>query len=379
MITIYRIELSEFDAIAEEWNLFVQSSSNDNIFLTHEWLTAWWEAFESDARKFYFLLARDAYGAIAGGFPMQVVTRRFARVLHLKILQFIGRGPLEHETEYNTFMTPPTLPGLEADVYAAVAEHLCVHQDDWDLLVLLNLLSTHASTPILEKELKQRFKTVRSKQESNYVIALPPTYESFLAGLSRNQRRDLKKGLKMVHKHHAPTFAVISANDDLESYLKDYYQLVQQRHNWTPSKAKEAFMASLCKKLAKAGWLRCYLLMLNNIPAATQLGFRYNKKFYCYKAAFNPAFSALSPGKALFGFALRNEIERGSTEMDYLIGEYGYKGYWCNDVRAVDYIQIVGKRLASRFKVLLATGLRKTAHGVQAARSAVKKRLVAIS
>ena len=377
MVTINRIEFSDFNAIAEEWNYFLQSSSNDNLFLTHEWLTTWWDAFESDTRKFYFLLARDAQNAIVGGFPMQVVTRGFGCVLHLKILQFIGRGPLDHETEYNTFMMPPTLPGLEAEVYAAMVEYIDVHKNDWDTFFLFDLLSTHASTPILEEQLYKRFKATRSKQENNYVIVLPQSYESYLSGLSRNQRRDLKKGHKKVHEHNEPEFEVVTAKDALQSYLKDYYQLVRQRHNWIPNRAREAFMKSLCKKLAGAGWLRCYSLKLNNIPTATQLGFCYQKKYYCYKAAFNPAFSNLSPGKALFNFVLRNEIQHGSTEIDFLTGEYAYKGYWCNDVRNVDYIQIVGKRMVSRFKMLLSTVLWKTLQAVQFARSAVKKRLAA--
>ncbi|RJQ84527.1 MAG: GNAT family N-acetyltransferase [Desulfobacteraceae bacterium] len=359
MITIQRIGARELESISGKWNAFIRSSTNDNIFLTYEWISSWWQSFKSDARTFYFLLACDSRQTIVGAFPFQIVRRRFGRLLHLRLLQFIGRGGFDHETEYNTFMMPPTLPGQETNVYAAVADYLNAHNDDWDVLILANLLATHKSTPVLESEFKKKFKAVRSKQENNYVIVLSQTYDAFLNGLSRNQRRSFTRRLKGIQKDRAASFSIITKEHEIENYLRDYYLLVHQRHNWTPSKEKEVFMKLLCRELARSGWLRCYLLTLNTIPSATIFGFCYNKKYYAYKAAYNPEFFSLSPGTALYAFAIQNEIAHGSEALDYLLGEYAYKQYWCNDVRTVDYIQIIGKSVKSRCKVFLAYGLVK--------------------
>jgi CelD/BcsL family acetyltransferase involved in cellulose biosynthesis len=109
-------------------------------------------------------------------------------------------------------------------------------------------------------------------------------------------------------------------------------------------------MGYLCHNLARRGWLRSYLLVLDGAPAVTQFGFAYGRKYYAYKAAFSPTFAASSPGTALSAFTLRNEIEQGTTEFDYLVGEYDYKQYWGNDVRGIDYLMVFSERVVSRVK-----------------------------
>jgi len=156
MITVRRIAVSEFRSIAEEWDAFLEASTNNTIFLTYEWLISWWDAFETQSRSFYFLVVRDAGNGIVGAFPLQVVTLRVGRCLPLKLLLFLGRGWNDQKVvDYNTFMMPPVLPGLEGQVYGAVAAYLASHGDEWDLCALANLLSANPKTPILESELKR--------------------------------------------------------------------------------------------------------------------------------------------------------------------------------------------------------------------------------
>jgi CelD/BcsL family acetyltransferase involved in cellulose biosynthesis len=354
-IIVHKMEFTHFASISDKWNAFIQASTNDNIFLTYEWIISWWESFKTNDGDFYFLVACDSRQTILGALPLQIVRRRVGRLLRLKLLYFIGRGA-DRETEYNTFMMPPTLPGITANVYAAFVRYLYAHADDWDLGIITNLLSSHESTPVLEEEIKKKFRVIRIKQENNYVIALAQTYDGFLKGLSSKQRYNFVGPLKRVQKDWNASFSIITKPHEIESYLEKYYRLVRQRHGNVPSKPKKEFMASLCCLLAGAGRLRCYLLSLNDIPAATIFGFRYNKKYYGYKSAYNPDFFTLSPGNALFAFVIREEIENGSKEYDYLIGQYAYKQYWSNEVRTLDYLQIFPKGIKARLKVFLALG-----------------------
>jgi CelD/BcsL family acetyltransferase involved in cellulose biosynthesis len=360
MIAVRRIEELEFKGLSGKWNTFIQSSTNDNLFLTHEWLSSWWQSFNSGNRTFYFLLAYDQDENIVGAFPFQLVRQKILRFLSLRLLLPIGRNRYDKfETEYNTFMVPPTLPSLEKHVYQAFAKYIKTHAKDWDMVILPNLLSTHPSATTLDRELKKIFMTVRRKQENNYVIQLAATYKSFLKGLSRNKRRSLKRSLKKVSRHHDPTFSIVSRVDEVNPYLDNYYTLVSQRHNWTPTAKKRAFMHMLCVQLARAGWLRCYQLLLDTVPAATLFGFSYKNRYYAYKAAFNPDFFSVSPGSALYAYAIQKEIEYGTDEFDYLIGEYDYKRYWCSKVRQIDYIRLFGKSLKSRLMGFLFRGSEK--------------------
>jgi CelD/BcsL family acetyltransferase involved in cellulose biosynthesis len=353
-IVIKQLDPTAFKAISHQWNAFLKRSTNDNIFLTFEWLSAWWEAFQSPARTFFMLIAYDGEENILGGFPLQIVRHHHAFLPKVTFIQFIGRGVFDaHLTEYNTFMMPPVLPGHEQGVYAAVTRFLDTLKYRWDVIVLANLESTHPSIDCLERELSKRFKSNRTEQENNYVIQLSATYEIFLKGLSRNQRRNFKRRTKRIAEEYDASYAVIDQEAQIDDYLVHYYALVQKRHHWRPTRQKEDFLQTLCRRLARSKTLRCYLLSLNGIPAATIFGFWYNRKYYAYKAAINTDFFALSPGTALYAFAIRNEIENGIEELDYLLGEYAYKHYWCNQVRQIEYIQITNKHPVSRFKLLL--------------------------
>src|SRR5262245_8253506 len=52
------VEPDRFDAMRDEWSALLQRSSSDCVFLTHEWLSTWWQHL-SEGRKLQVVVARE--------------------------------------------------------------------------------------------------------------------------------------------------------------------------------------------------------------------------------------------------------------------------------------------------------------------------------
>ena len=85
------INLDEgFGEIREQWTELLAHSSSDCIFLTWEWLHAWWKHL-SDGRRLSILAMRQA-GALVGIAPLAVRPALPRRMLPFRGTEFLGCG-----------------------------------------------------------------------------------------------------------------------------------------------------------------------------------------------------------------------------------------------------------------------------------------------
>lgn len=354
MIITEKLDREKFASMREEWNNLVSSSTNNNIFLTWEWLTCWWEAFAGKYQFFYFLIARNEERRLVGAFPFQIVKKRAKRIIPMRVLMTIGRGGgvISNEVEYSTFMMPPILSGYERRVFTALSDYLKTHKYEWDILYFGEMLENHLTTSYIEYEFQKEFPLIRKYQEDNHVLHLAGTYEKYFQGLSRSQRRNFGRRTRRLFENYEVEISFLNRKNDISTFLKDYFAIVQKRHEWTPSPEKEKFLYLICEEFLKNDWLKLYILKLNGQPAATSFTFCYNKKIYGFKAGFDPQYYSDSPGTALFDHLVRNAISEGIEELDMLIGDYEYKSHWSNEVRKIDSITVYNdKNKISKFKL----------------------------
>ena len=67
---------------------------------------------------------------------------------------------------------------------------------------------------------------------------------------------------------------------------------------------------------AKRGWLRIYVLYVNDFPCAFLIGQLYNKAFYCQHAGYHPDFVRFSVGSLLTAWALEDLAASGAEQVD---------------------------------------------------------------
>src|SRR6185503_14065572 len=103
-------------ALRGEWNALLESSVSDCVFLTHEWLSAWWKHL-ADGRRLSILTLRDG-GELIGILPVAERAPQLARMMP-RTLEFLGSGVIGSD-----YLDVIAARGRESEVMAAFADHL---------------------------------------------------------------------------------------------------------------------------------------------------------------------------------------------------------------------------------------------------------------
>src|SRR5437016_885734 len=118
----------EFSELRQEWNPLLESSASTCVFLTHEWLSAWWKHL-SGRRKLSILTARDG-GRLIGVIPLAMRAPQYPRMMP-RLVEFIASGVIGSD-----YLDAIIERSREPEVLGAFAEEL----RRWGLMLQLSQL-----------------------------------------------------------------------------------------------------------------------------------------------------------------------------------------------------------------------------------------------
>src|SRR5262249_6578295 len=101
-----------------------------------------------------------------------------------------------------------------------------------------------------------------------------------------------------------------------------------------------AFHQELSRLALERGWLRLFVLWLNNRPAAALYGFCRDRRFYFFQSGLDPEYSRYSVGLATMGLAIKSALEEGAQEYDLLHGDESYKFLWARRERGIHKLEL---------------------------------------
>ena len=93
------MEVDSWDAhpgLLSAWNDLVAASAADSIFLTHEWLTSWWDAFRAD-RELKLIVCTEGDGEVVGVIPLYRTRVRTELRYPLELLRLVGDGTFDSD------------------------------------------------------------------------------------------------------------------------------------------------------------------------------------------------------------------------------------------------------------------------------------------
>jgi CelD/BcsL family acetyltransferase involved in cellulose biosynthesis len=316
-----------FLGLRDEWNSLLKSSASNAVFLTHQWLSAWWRHL-SEGRELSILLAREN-GNVIGILPIARRQPQYARMMPT-LLEFLGSGLIGSD-----YLDLIAKPGREADVSSAFAAHLHTRGI---MLQLSQLRSGNCVVSHLVKGLQQHQWTAAQTKLNvcPYIDLAGLTWERYLANLGPSVRKNINRYLRILPTHFEMRVSCAKAVSEVDDSLDILIDLHRKR--WGATGLSEAFQTSeiiafhreFARLAAAEGWLRILVLWLNGQPAASLYGLRYGPTFYFYQSGFDPAFNKHSVGVATMGLAIKSAIEEGALEYDFLHGDEEYKFHWAS-------------------------------------------------
>lgn len=322
-------DLGRFNAIAGDWDRLVGRSGVERLFLSHAWLSTWWEAFVAD-KELQILLLRSA-DELVGAVPMMRTRDRF---YGLKIDSF--------QSLYNPH-TPRcdfiTAPGWADSVYRTVWSYLC-RQTECEMIALRQVPDKSPTIPTIE-----RLARVDGWLSGQWIappspyIPLSCTYDEVLKRLKGGYRYNLRKRYERLGKLGPVDVEVITEKERVREAMRDGLRI--EAAAWKGERgtaivsdpAVTEFYIRLAERQAAIKQLRLSFLRV----AGKRISFSYilcsDNKLYGVKIGYDPEFHTYSPGNMLLNLILQDACARGVGEYDFLGVDDEWKKDWTESTR----------------------------------------------
>jgi CelD/BcsL family acetyltransferase involved in cellulose biosynthesis len=294
--------VESLDDLREDWIALAPQS--ENIFSTWEWASTWWRHYGNGAKPLVVGCSEPRGGDIVALLPLYVWSVRPVR-----IARFIGHGPADQ-------LGPVCAPAARA--VAADALRAAAARSKLDL-VLAELLPGDGGWPAL---LRRKPMLV----EASPAISLADGWQAYLARRSRNLRQQIHRRERQLHHRHSVRFRLVVEPDRLDEDLTQLFELHTAR--WGQQSAFlrfESFHREFAAVALDRGWLRLWLLELDERPAAAWYGFRFAGVESYYQAGRDLSLAEESVGFVLLAHTIRAAAEDGMKEYRLLRGAESFK------------------------------------------------------
>ncbi len=307
-----------FADFCQEWNELLADSQANQIFLTCEWLTTWWQVYQP-GELCVLVLRESEHGRWLGAAPWFISTDANGQ----RALCFVGCVDV---TDYLDILTRQ---GYEAEVFAALAGWLAEHAGEFDRAHLCNIPQASPVLAHLPALLEAHGLAVTTEQsEVCPVIVLPETFIDYVQSLSSKDRHELRR--KVRRAAGVTSWYIVGPEHDLDAEITKFLDLMAAS---TPSKAEfladannYEFFKQIVPRLARCGWLQLAFMTVGGEAVAAYLNFSYLNRIMVYNSGLNPDLHAnLSPGIVLLCNLIEHAILQGRSEFDFLRGNESYK------------------------------------------------------
>lgn len=304
-----QVEIERFtalEAVREAWP--VPAERSGNLFASWEWISTWWRHFGGD-RRLAVAVVRRPNGEAAAILPLYEFSRR-----PLRILRFLGHGP-------GDWLGPIHAPTDVELAYAALRSMLA-ERSDWDVLLAEHMRCDQLSSQQLGGTVLQRegFPMLPFRERS---------WEQLLGDRSSNFRQQVRRRERRLQRAYQLRYRLATDPDRLDADLDLLFQLHGARWSDGFSRAfagaRLAFHRDFARIALASGWLRLWVMELDEVPAAVWYGFRYAGIEWYYQAGRDPARDADSVGFVLLCHTIRAALEDGAQAYWFLRGGEAYK------------------------------------------------------
>ncbi|HVX13762.1 MAG TPA: GNAT family N-acetyltransferase [Pirellulales bacterium] len=334
----------EFDDIVDVWNGLARGMP----FRRHEWLATWWRHFRRPGDELFVPVVHDADGQIMGLAPWYVARDRVLG----RVVRFLGSGKVCSE-----HLTMLAADELEDGVARRLA-HWLAHEaaPRWDLLDFDGVDGEDPALASLIEELSTAGHPVFQRTRGRtWQAQLAPTWDEFLAGLSKGRRAKLRAHQRRLIDGNG--VSVLTADEaTLARGLDAFHRLHMARRsslgddsclglpNFAP------FLNEAAALFQKLGRLRLQWIEIEGEPAAIEFDLLGDDTLYYYQTGMNPDLAEISPGWLLQVASVQRAIDEGFLCFDFLRGDEAYKASWGAEPRPLVQFRVAARRPLPRLR-----------------------------
>jgi CelD/BcsL family acetyltransferase involved in cellulose biosynthesis len=297
---------------AAAWDRLHAATRLRSPFLSWIWQSHWARAFAAD-RRLEVRRVIDGEGTLVAVLALYEAAPG--------VLQALGGA------EVSDYLDLLALEGRETEAWTALLESRAAERIAWDLHAVPAGSPTVAALPPLARACGLTAEV--TVEERCPVLALPATWDAYLAGLGGKHRHELGRKMRRLEREAPEARAsCVHRPADVTARLGDFLDLHRRSR---AGKARfmdarmEGFFRGAVTALAERGVARLWFLDTASGPIAAFITLEWDGTVGLYNSGFHPDRAALSPGVVLLAHLIRDAIERGRHRFDFLRGEERYK------------------------------------------------------
>lgn len=335
------VEVGEenFETLQPEWERLLRDSGSNTIFLSWEWIAAWWASYGTPG-SLRILAAFDEGNVLRGIAPLRLQQMRRCGQL-APALSFIGDG--SNDSDYLDFIIAR---GCEGEVMKSFFTHLAPELKRGTVLLLNDMPESSSNLHFLREEAERRRIDWTESEIACATVNLPRTWEGYLAKLRPRFRTKVRSVLRHLEGRADMRFGFCTDCEQARLLLPALFDLHKRR--WSQegkpgvfgTDAKRAFYLALSSRLMERGWLRFSWLEWNGRILACQYGFAYSDTYYHLQEGYEPESEHWNVGIGLRAWTIQQFLNEGIAFYDFLGGMGRHKSDWGAEKKVSKHLQV---------------------------------------
>jgi CelD/BcsL family acetyltransferase involved in cellulose biosynthesis len=307
-----------------DWNHLLQKSASHVPFLTFDYLQAWWETrgggeWPEDSQLVLVLAFKDQH--LVGAAPLF----HAMNLEGIPALMFLGA------IEVSDFLDFIVTPEDSQEFITGLIDFLIQDEEipAWEMIDLYNLLEESPTINHLQAEAnRQGWSYQKNQLQPSPYIPLPDDFETYLAGIDKKQRHEIRRKLRNVESSlHEGDLYITEDPSLLFSDVETFINMMAQ------DPAKKAFLTQPMREhlhrtaqtAFEKGWLHLAFFTLDGHKAAANMSFIFDNRLWLYNSGWEWDYREFSPGWVLLAHLIKWCTENGVEEFDFMRGDENYK------------------------------------------------------
>ncbi len=288
-------DLESLAAFAPDWNRLALEAPQSLPMLSYAWVASYLGHRLLPEDKWFCLMAREN-GRLVGVLPL--VTRPE------KMAGTSGRAVFTPH-DWHTFSVDfLIIPGREEEVISLFTLTMERLVPDWLYLRLMRIPDTSPTLAYIRKSARNTA-VIKTCDGDGSIVNVRGEFDDYLAGLSSNFRRNLKKAVNRLGKLPRVEVVTVRGTEATEKHLQDFLNLEESGWKGRAGSAIKSsadlrpFYETLVRRLSEAGWLEWAFLTTDGRPIAGKMNIRFGSTLVMGKIAYDEAFAGYSPSNLL--------------------------------------------------------------------------------
>ncbi len=320
-------DTTAFDALERSWNALLETT-DASVFQSFEWQRTWWKHFgePNTAASLHIIVLSDG-NEVVGIAPFFVERVRSLGVVRYKRLAFISTGP----SDYLDLLLQPN---KEEHCVEMIAAHLAQQPHLFDVIDLQDCPDRLPNHRLLYAALQRHgFRGEHFINEYCPRTLLKNTWEETLASFKIDNRREIRRRQRNLHKNFAVEYEVVTRPEDALRGIEEFILMHQTKwrndgHSGVFADSSVArFHRDIVQLFARRGWLYLAFMNANGERAATLYCFVFKNDLAVYLTgnANRADVFKYSPGRVLTAFCMEEAVKMGKKVCDFMRGTEPYK------------------------------------------------------